>query len=606
MPPPDAGEHLKTTQIDILKKWIAQGADYTPHYAFIKPQQVPLPALKNRAWAKNPIDHFILARLEKEGIQPSAEADRPTLIRRLTLDLLGLLPSPQEVAAFVGDASPAAYEHLVDRLLASPHYGERQARHWLDLARYADSNGYTIDGRRSIWPWRDWVIDAFNNDMPFDHFTIEQLAGDLLPGATRSQLVATGFHRNTAFNEEGGANPEQFRVERTVDRTNTTGAVWLGLTVGCAQCHTHKYDPITHTEYFQLYAFFNSLDEPKISIPRADTEKKLLALNAQLAEAKKQLSTQPKTAEDAQKLLAELDMETNGGWRACYPKIMTAEQGAALTGLEDRSILASGPVGPAETYTIQSVAPETGLVTAVRLEAMHHPSLPQRGPGRASNGNFVLSQFTFETDGVPHPFQKASADFSQVKYDVNDVLLGDPKKGWAVNSNDPRQRDVDHQAIFFMEKPFQVREGQAFVFTLRHSETPQGYALGHFRLAVTFASERVLNLPLEAQKIAFTNAAERTDTDLAQWQEALTKTPVTSKRAAELQKQVRDLESQTASTLIVRESAKQRQTHIQKRGDFLDLGAAVEPGTFAILPPLNVKGRSPTRLDLARWLVCAG
>src|SRR5439155_19725717 len=192
------------------------------------------------AWMRNPIDRFILARLEKEGLRPSPEAERPTLIRRLSLDLLGLLPSPQEVDEFVNDTKPQAYERLVGRLLASPHYGERQARHWLDLARYADSNGYTIDGKRSIWPWRDQVIGAFNRDLPFDRFTIEQLAGDLLPNPTRDQLVATGFHRNTSFNEEGGTSPEQFRVERTVDRTNTTGAVWLGLTVGCAQLHTHQ------------------------------------------------------------------------------------------------------------------------------------------------------------------------------------------------------------------------------------------------------------------------------------------------------------------------------------------------------------------------------
>jgi len=233
MPPKDAGDKLTPVQIELLKKWIEQGAEYTPHWAFIKPKQTPAPK-----GATNPIDAFILDRLAKEGIKPSPEAGRATLIRRLSLDLLGLLPSPQEVDDYVNDKSPDAYEKLVDRLLASPHYGERQARHWLDLARYADSNGYTIDGKRSIWPWRDWLINAFNKDMPFDQFTIEQIAGDMLPNPTKDQIVATGFHRNTSFNEEGGTNPEQFRVERTVDRTNTTGTVWLGLSVGCAQCHT--------------------------------------------------------------------------------------------------------------------------------------------------------------------------------------------------------------------------------------------------------------------------------------------------------------------------------------------------------------------------------
>jgi hypothetical protein len=267
MPPPEAGERLTSAQVATLKAWIEQGAEYAPHWAFVAPKRPPVPLISTQHSAiKNPIDAFILAELEKRNITPSPEADRTTLIRRVSLDLIGLLPSPQEVDVFVNDSSPDAYEKLVDRLLASPHYGERQARHWLDLARYADSNGYTVDGARQIWPWRDWVIQAFNADMPFDQFTIEQLAGDLLPNPTTEQLIATGFHRNTAFNEEGGTDPEQFRVERTVDRTNTTGAVWLGLTVGCAQCHDHKYDPFSQKDYFRLYAFFNSCDEPTLPV----------------------------------------------------------------------------------------------------------------------------------------------------------------------------------------------------------------------------------------------------------------------------------------------------------------------------------------------------
>jgi len=268
MPPADAGDRLTPAQVATLKAWIEQGAEYAPHWAFVKPARPPVPtaAHSTPADVRNPIDAFILAELEARGISPSPGADRPTLIRRVSLDLIGLLPTPQEVEAFVADRSPDAYEKLVDRLLASPHYGERQARHWLDLARYADSNGYTIDGPRSIWPWRDWVIAAFNADMPFDRFTIEQLAGDLLPHPEPSQLVATGFHRNTGYNEEGGTDPEQFRVERTIDRTNTTGAVWLGLTVGCCQCHDHKYDPVSQKDYYRLYAFFNSCDEPTLPV----------------------------------------------------------------------------------------------------------------------------------------------------------------------------------------------------------------------------------------------------------------------------------------------------------------------------------------------------
>jgi len=606
MPPADIGERLKPEQVELLKKWIDQGAEYAPHWAFVKPKQAPPPTVKLRSWPHNPIDNFILARLEQEGITPSPQADAATLIRRLSLDLTGLVPSPKEVDEFKREyaAKPdAAYENLVDRLLASANYGERQARHWLDLARYADSNGYTIDGKRSIWPWRDWVIAAFNRDLPFDQFTIEQLAGDLLPNPTKEQLVATGFHRNTSFNEEGGTNPEQFRVERTVDRTNTTGTAWLGLTVGCAQCHTHKYDPITHQEYYQLYAFFNSMDEPKLPLPTPEQQARLKELNAELAEAKKQTPAQKQSAAELEALLAELEKETGGGWRVLYPKTAMAEEGAKLDVLEDRSVLASGPVGASETYTIHSVAPETGVLTAIRLEALTHPSLPKKGPGRANNGNFVLSQFVFETDGVPHKFRKAVADHSQPNHDVNQVITGDLAKGWAVSSANAKERNVDRTAIFFLDKPHLVREGQAFVLTLRCSDMPKGYALGRFRIATTFASERFLELPLAAQKIVLMDRAKRSAKDMDALQAALSKAPTGSEQVAKLQKQIKDLEAQIDTTLILRESAKQRVTKIQKRGDFLDLGDAVQPGVLAIMNPLEVKGRSGTRLDFAKWLV---
>jgi len=248
MPPADAGERLSSAQVARLRAWIEQGAEYTPHWAYSKPQATPPPAVKDTAWARNGIDPFILARLEQAGLRPAPEADRTTLIRRVYLDLLGLLPGPAEVEAFLNDTRPDAYERLVDRLLASSHFGERQARHWLDLARYADSNGYTIDGARSIWPYRDWVFRALNHNLRFNRFTIEQLAGDMLVHPTRDPLIATGFQRNTPFNEEGGVDQEQSRVERTVDRANIVGTAWLGLTVGCAQCHDHKYDAISQKE----------------------------------------------------------------------------------------------------------------------------------------------------------------------------------------------------------------------------------------------------------------------------------------------------------------------------------------------------------------------
>jgi len=255
MPPPSAKKPaVSPEEIQTFRKWIEQGANYQGHWAFEPIKDPAVPDIGE----ENPIDAFIRARLAREGVEPSARADKYTLIRRATLDLVGLLPTPEEVGNFATDDDPNAYDKLVDRLLASEHYGERWGRHWLDGARYADSNGYSVDSARTMWPYRDWVIKALNDDMPFDQFTTEQIAGDLIPGAPKSALVASAFHRNTLINEEGGSDPEQFRVEATMDRVNTTGAVWLGLTVSCAQCHTHKFDPIFHEEYYQLFSFFNT------------------------------------------------------------------------------------------------------------------------------------------------------------------------------------------------------------------------------------------------------------------------------------------------------------------------------------------------------------
>ncbi|HZM06543.1 MAG TPA: DUF1549 domain-containing protein, partial [Candidatus Saccharimonadales bacterium] len=287
---------LPEATIALLQAWIEQGAvapqDEKPqqrsatvsHWSFIPPKRPVEPMVKNTKWPRNPIDYFVLARLEKENIEPSPEADRATLIRRVSLDLTGLPPTPSEVQAFVDDPATDAYERLVDRLLASPHYGERWGRHWLDVARYADSNGYSIDGPRSIWKYRDWVIDAFNRDMPYDQFVIDQLAGDLRPHATIAQKIATGFHRNTMINEEGGIDKEQFRVESIIDRVDTTGTAFLGVTIGCCQCHDHKFDPFTQKEYYRFFAFFNNCDEPELDLAGPEELAKRKALRQQISE----------------------------------------------------------------------------------------------------------------------------------------------------------------------------------------------------------------------------------------------------------------------------------------------------------------------------------
>jgi hypothetical protein len=300
---PPEGPRLPAEAVALLKTWIDQGAAgprdtveparpaaRSSHWSFQPLAHVRPPKVQHGQAVRTPIDAFVVARLEREGLSPSAEAEPATLVRRLYLDLTGLPPSPAELAEFLDDTRPDAYSRLVDRLLASPAYGERQARHWLDLARYADSNGYTIDGARSIWKYRDWVIAALNRDMPFDQFTIEQLAGDLLAKPTTDQLVATGFHRNTLRNEEGGTDPEQFRVEAVVDRVSTTGAVWLGLTVGCARCHDHKYDPISQREFYQLFAVFNNADEPSLPLPTNQQAREQPAIDAEIELVRKRVA----------------------------------------------------------------------------------------------------------------------------------------------------------------------------------------------------------------------------------------------------------------------------------------------------------------------------
>ena len=272
MPPPKTGKSLTASEKQALRDWVAQGAKYQTHWAFQTPARPPLPKVKNASWVRNPIDRFILARLEATGLKPAPEADRATLVRRLTLDLTGLPPTPAEVDALLSDARPDAYERLVDRLLASPHYGERLALDWLDAARYADTHGYHIDSGRDMTRWREWVIDALNRNLPFDRFTVEQLAGDLLPGATLDQKVASGFNRNNMITFEGGVIPEEYLNAYIVDRVNTTGTVWLGLTVACTQCHDHKYDPMTQKEFYQIYAFFNGVPESGVDGSKGNAE----------------------------------------------------------------------------------------------------------------------------------------------------------------------------------------------------------------------------------------------------------------------------------------------------------------------------------------------
>jgi hypothetical protein len=342
MPPVDSGRKLTQSEIDLLVEWVRQGARWQRHWSFITPSRPLLPQVKNKEWPKNAIDHFVLERLEREGMGPSPEADRATLIRRVSLDLTGLPPTPREVEDFLNDKSPNAYEKVVDRLLASPRYGERMAFRWLDAARYADTNGYQIDGDRSAWRWRDWVIEAFNQNKPFDQFVVEQLAGDLLPNATLDQKIATAFNRNHRINAEGGVVPEEYRVEYVVDRVDTTSTVFMGLTLGCARCHNHKYDPFTQKEYYQLTAYFNSIDEDGHSFDQGNSPPVMAAPTKEEQRRLRQFTQEIAHAESHYNALAEKSAKAQRHWE----KSLLASNNANQQWFPDDKLIARLPLDP--------------------------------------------------------------------------------------------------------------------------------------------------------------------------------------------------------------------------------------------------------------------
>lgn len=448
MPPKEP--RLTDAEVNLVKTWILQGAnaptDEQPaaptvlknrdHWSFQPVKRPALPPDQLAGWSQNEIDRFVLARLKSEGLIPSPEAERVTLIRRLSLDLLGLLPAPADIDAFVADTSSDAYDRLVDRILSSPHYGERMARQWLDLARYADSNGFTRDQPRVIWKYRDWVIQAFNANLPFDQFAIEQIAGDMLPNATIDQTIATGFHRNTLFNEEGGTDPEQFRVESVVDRVNTTGAVFLGLTVGCAQCHDHKYDPISQREYYQLFAFLNNADEPKLEVPSAaqiaagavtkrdDLVRKIKELEAEFAKQK-----------------PEFEMEL-----AAWEKTVTEEQ------KKQYPILVTNGLNLALSMrTPENIKPLVDFFKAHEIARKKFPVLQQIADLRSQEPDFITTLVMREREKPRETHVQIRGDFLRLGVKVNAavpaVLPGLPSElqnpnrldlaKWLVSSTNP-------------------------------------------------------------------------------------------------------------------------------------------------------------------------
>ena len=548
MPPAEHGRRLETQEFEVLRRWIESGARWEPHWAFAPFREVEPPPVRDEAWIANPIDRFVLARLEREGLAPAPEADRRTLMRRASLDLIGMVPALEEVEAFVADERPDAWERAVDRLLASPHYGERWARPWLDLARYADSHGFTIDGGRSMWPWRDWVVRAIDADMPFERFTIEQLAGDLLPDATNAQTVATAFHRNTQINQEGGAKDEENRVLAVIDRVNTTAAVWLGSTMACAQCHSHKFDPISQTEYYRMFAFFDQTEDggvssgPRAAVSDAETEEQLAQFEA-----------------ERERLAAELDRQAAlaaTGWVRWRPARWRASEGPELELLPDGSLRSIGHNPQTSVYSLEGPVPAAGLA-ALRLEALPDLSLSGRGPGRASGGKFEVSSLVVAVRA------HADAPWRELELDRDEA--------WGVQTEPGRP----HAVHYALETPLPA-EARELRVELRQ-ERGSNHVLGRFRLLV------------------------RATPQGPGGQHALVPSAWTEAWQALVEHEGRALKLPTV--LVMRERAERRTTRVFERGSFLDPGPAVEAGFPAAINHFARDGNPRTRLDLARWLV---
>ncbi len=640
---PPRGKPLSAREIKLLRDWIASGANWpensesATHWAYVKPVRPAVPKLASdfksqisdfKFQIQNPIDAFVVARLVSEGMTQSPEADRATLARRLSLDLIGLPPSPAEVEAFVNDTAPNAYEKLVDRLLRSDEFGVKWARPWLDLARYADSHGFQRDDLRDVWAYRDWVVNAFNADMPFDQFTIEQVAGDLLPNPTQDQLIATGFHRCTPTNVEAGTEPEESRINQVIDRVNTTGAVWLGTTLECAQCHNHKYDPFTQRDYYRLLAFFNNTEaeadraNPKVpgsirflgpSLTLADVQKdsERAALKAELAKLNRQINeSQPlanATTEDVPSPKKKPKQTSVASARVEVLKVdgFDAASGAESELQADGSVLLTGDVPEKDTYSVE--LPIAGRqLSAIQLEALRHASLPGGGPGRGDSQrtNFVLHEL--EVELVPPKigsnelankntrvrFKSAYATFEQAKFSAAGAIDGDLQTAWAIAP----AFDRSHSAVFVLDEPLDVADGSALKVRMVQN-FGGGRVIGCFRLSAVFGSPDSVIAPLAAKNKSKVSGFALA-TGASATQPAASAAPLTD-RKSELEKRLAALDVE--STLVMRELRELRSTTMFQRGEYTQPGESVTAGTPAILPA--AADGPPNRLTLARWLV---
>jgi hypothetical protein len=614
---------LSAHQIAMLRAWIDQGAKWPAgsanasvekHWAYQKPVRPAVPRVDGEIF--NPIDNFILTRLRAENLSFSPPASKEKLLRRVSLDLTGLPPTPEEVASFVSDSRPDAYEREVDRLLASPHFGERWARPWLDYARYADTNGYEADKRRTMWKYRDWLIQALNEDMPFDRFTIEQIAGDMLPNATPDQKIASGFHRNTMYNEEGGVDKDESYFEVLVDRVNTTANVWLGSTIGCAQCHDHKYDPFAQKDYYRLMAFFSSAakktvangtesqkyEEPILELPTPAQDQKRSALKSRIDELETKLKTNTPELEREQELWEQRVLSASADWSTLAVDTVKATGGSALAIRPDGSILASGENPMVETYVLEGAL--RGLqITALRIEALPDPTLPRGGPGRDTYGNFVLTSVTMEVQDKhgwrPVPFGRKLADDGKVE---------DPKRKqlWMIDASRDDRR-IPRQLVLIPKSTPNLKGAKRIRVSLQQKSELIGQNIGRFRLSVTADDDPtwIVKSRAKLRSIMETKQADRTQEDtrkLADFYRTIAPSLQGERNELKmLKEELDDLGIVTALVMGDAAGSERPSDFVRTRGVFSANAEKVMadiPGALGTLP----SDRTVNRLALAEWL----
>ena len=633
---------LPEPAVTLLRAWIDQGAIMPAgdpaaavadeHWAYVPPVRRDPPQVAMATWPRNAIDRFVLATLERETLSPSPEASKATLLRRLTLDLIGLPPTPQELDAFLADSSPNAYERVVDRLLASPHYGERWARPWLDLARYADTNGYEKDNRRSIWKYRDWVVEALNQDMPFDRFTIEQIAGDMLPDATTSQKIASGFHRNAMTNEEGGVDPDESLYETLVDRVNTTSTVWLGTTLGCAQCHNHKYDPFTQKDYFRLLAFFANpayetrvagdgtrYYEGQLDLATPDQERGRKEIEIEIARLESALKTPTPALREEQERWEESMRAAEAAWTPLPITTAQATNGVVLSPQPDGSVLASRENPSLTTYTVTADTPATGI-TGIRLEAMPDRSLPKGGPGRDAYGHFRITGVRVDASPLgAGPSRSESLSFKTLKVDdsagsftAEEILGAETASrrggiGWSINAMRETTR-VPRHAVLAAETPFGFPAGTRLTIRIDHLDGTIGQGLGRFRVMTTTAENPLAgsDVPARFRPVIAAPAASRSKADADELASYFRSTTPRLKSTRDALASAREalVAMKIPSTLVMKEKASfERPSYeLRERGSFTARGARQYANTPAAL--LVMRSDLPAnRLGLARWLV---